>query len=291
MNERALPVTPLLTVDVVVELPSQGVVLVERRNPPHGWALPGGFVDRGEGCEAAAAREVREETGLEVENLKLLGVYSDPARDDRFHTCSVVYSAVAAGPIQAGDDAASARAFARHDLPPSLCFDHGRILADHFAHQDRVRGEDRTRSYGIVVVDASGPRRRYLLLKKRAKSVWEMPKGRANLDEDAEQAARREVLEESGLSGLALEPAFLCRASYDRDPGSARGRKHVLFFLSLLKTPPGMVVLSHEHDDHAWLEATAARERLARSSFVAVVDAVERYARGASSGAGDEPRC
>ena len=126
---------PTPTVDAVIYHPGRGVVLVERRNPPSGWALPGGFVDYGETCEAAAVREVLEETGLTVELTGLLGVYSDPARDPRQHTLSVTYTAVARDPdaLVAGDDAVRA---AFHPLAalPELAFDHAEILKD-FAKQ------------------------------------------------------------------------------------------------------------------------------------------------------------
>ncbi|MBU1228682.1 MAG: NUDIX hydrolase [Proteobacteria bacterium] len=126
------PHTPLLAVDVLVHLPGRGIVLVERRNPPRGWALPGGFVDVGESCEAAAVREMREETGLDVELTALLGVYSDPARDPRGHTASAVYTAQAldAGLLLAGDDAAQAAVFPLDALPP-LAFDHGKIVHEY----------------------------------------------------------------------------------------------------------------------------------------------------------------
>ena len=122
---------PVPTVDVVVYDPAQGVVLIERANPPHGWALPGGFVDYGETVEAAAVREAREETGLEVVLTGLLGVYSDPSRDPRHHTMSVVFQAQAVDPgkLAAGDDAAKARFFLLAGLP-DLAFDHSRILGD-----------------------------------------------------------------------------------------------------------------------------------------------------------------
>jgi len=120
---------PAPTVDVAILLPGDRVVLVERRNPPLGWALPGGFVDYGETLEAAAVREAREETGLEVRLIDLVGCYSDPRRDARQHTISAVYLAVAEGEPVGGDDAARAQAFAWDALPP-LCFDHAEILGD-----------------------------------------------------------------------------------------------------------------------------------------------------------------
>jgi len=122
---------PLPTVDVVIEI-AGGIVLIERRNPPHGWALPGGFVDRGESVEDAARREMREETSLEVTLTALLGVYSDPARDSRGHTISTVFVGRATGTPKADDDAANLGIFSEHDLPSPLVFDHARIVADYF---------------------------------------------------------------------------------------------------------------------------------------------------------------
>lgn len=131
---------PAPTVDVVIFDPARGVVLVERRNLPFGWALPGGFVDYGETCEAAARREAKEETGLDVVLTGLVGVYSDPARDPRGHTLSVVYAAQALDPeaLAAGDDAARALFFPLDALPP-LAFDHGRILGDFMSGIARLR--------------------------------------------------------------------------------------------------------------------------------------------------------
>jgi 8-oxo-dGTP diphosphatase len=117
-------------VDVVIALPGDRVVLVSRRFPPPGWALPGGFVDEGETLEAAAVREAREETGLDVILTDLLYVYSDPRRDPRRHTVSAVYLGRAAGEPAGGDDAAEARAFPWDGLPSPVAFDHGEILAD-----------------------------------------------------------------------------------------------------------------------------------------------------------------
>ncbi|MGB5248650.1 MAG: NUDIX hydrolase [Gammaproteobacteria bacterium] len=133
----ARPQTPLLTVDVVIESTMAGdasVVLVKRANPPLGWALPGGFVDVGETVESAARREVLEETGLVVSGLNLLGVYSDPARDPRGHTASIVFIAQSDGIPLAGDDAAEARWFSLKSLP-GLVFDHAHILRDYQTRQ------------------------------------------------------------------------------------------------------------------------------------------------------------
>jgi len=121
--------TPATAADVAILLPGDRVVLVERRFPPLGWALPGGFVEVGETLEAAAVREAREETGLEVRLVELVGCYSDPRRDARGHSISAVYLGLADGEPRGGDDAAQARAFAWDALPP-LCFDHDEILAD-----------------------------------------------------------------------------------------------------------------------------------------------------------------
>jgi ADP-ribose pyrophosphatase YjhB (NUDIX family) len=122
---------PRSTVDVIIEL-GDGIVLIERKNPPHGWAIPGGFVDDGERVEEAARREMREETSLDVELVELLGVYSDPARDPRGHTISTVYVGRARGTPRADDDAAGIGVFGEHDLPAPIVFDHAHILADYF---------------------------------------------------------------------------------------------------------------------------------------------------------------
>lgn len=121
---------PAPTVDAVILLPGDRVVLVRRANPPHGWALPGGFVDEGERLDLAAAREAREETGLDVTLLEQFHTYSDPARDPRRHTLATVYLATASGEPAGGDDAAEARAFAWDALPSPIVFDHAEILAD-----------------------------------------------------------------------------------------------------------------------------------------------------------------
>ncbi len=122
---------PFPTVDIIIEVEG-GIVLIERKNPPHGWAIPGGFVDYGETVEVAAVREAREETGLVVQLTGLLGVYSDPSRDPRSHTISTVFVASAAGRPVADDDAADAGVFTEDTLPEDIAFDHREILADYF---------------------------------------------------------------------------------------------------------------------------------------------------------------
>lgn len=123
---------PFPTVDIIIELDS-GIVLIERRNEPLGWALPGGFVDYGESLETAAVREAREETSLDISDLRLLGCYSDPTRDKRMHTISTVYIASASGIPCAADDAREVAIFSLDSLPEQLCFDHARILSDYAA--------------------------------------------------------------------------------------------------------------------------------------------------------------
>ncbi|MHB8454606.1 MAG: NUDIX domain-containing protein [Acidiferrobacterales bacterium] len=128
------PVTPLLTADIIIELvdrDNRPIVLIERKNPPYGWALPGGFVDLGERVEKAAVREALEETGLVVRLKQLLGCYSDPARDARGHTASVVYVGEARGEPRAQDDAAGIGLFMPPDFPQVLAFDHTLILQDY----------------------------------------------------------------------------------------------------------------------------------------------------------------
>jgi ADP-ribose pyrophosphatase YjhB (NUDIX family) len=122
---------PFPTVDIIIEVEG-GIVLIERKNPPPGWAIPGGFVDYGETVEAAAIREAREETGLDITLTGLLGVYSDPARDPRHHTISTVFTASAAGMPVADDDAAAAGVFTEDTLPDEIAFDHRKILAEYF---------------------------------------------------------------------------------------------------------------------------------------------------------------
>ncbi len=138
MIEMPRPVTPLIAVDLIIELsdqPGRPIVLIERRNPPHGWALPGGFVDVGETLEQAAVREAREETGLQVRLKALLGCYSNPARDSRGHTVSAVYVAESDGQPKAGDDAGRVSVTDPMTLP-KLAFDHALILSDYRRYRE-----------------------------------------------------------------------------------------------------------------------------------------------------------
>lgn len=135
-----LPRNPYLTVDVIIEIEDenggQGVVMIERKNPPHGWALPGGFVDYGESLEAAAVREAEEETSLEVELIRQFHAYSDPGRDERQHNVTVVFIARAIdGALEARDDARRAGVFCENSLPPEIAFDHADILSDYFSRK------------------------------------------------------------------------------------------------------------------------------------------------------------
>jgi 8-oxo-dGTP diphosphatase len=130
---------PVPTVDIIIELsdrPHRPIVLIERLNPPHGWALPGGFVDYGESVETAARREAQEETGLEVQLIEQFQVYSDPQRDPRQHTLSIVFIAIAKGEPQAGDDAKHLQIFELWQIPANLCFDHDRILREYRNYRD-----------------------------------------------------------------------------------------------------------------------------------------------------------
>jgi 8-oxo-dGTP diphosphatase len=128
------PVTPLLAADTLIELidlPGRPFVLIERANPPYGWAVPGGFVDVGETMEAAAVREAKEEISLDVRLIVLLGIYSNPRRDPRGHTVTACYVAEAHGTPVAADDAKHCGIFTFDDLPDELAFDHALVLEDY----------------------------------------------------------------------------------------------------------------------------------------------------------------
>lgn len=126
---------PTPTVDIIIDIDGR-IVLIRRKNPPYGWALPGGFVDYGEPFETAALREAKEETGLTVSDLAQFHTYSNPDRDVRMHTASTVFTGRATGVPQAGDDAGEAGLFGQDDLP-ELAFDHADILADYFSGRYR----------------------------------------------------------------------------------------------------------------------------------------------------------
>jgi 8-oxo-dGTP diphosphatase len=122
---------PFPTVDIIIEIDG-GIVLIERKNPPPGWAMPGGFVDYGESVERAAVREAKEETCLDVNLIEQFHTYSDPRRDPRHHTLAVVFIATARGTPRGADDARAAKVFFEDGLPTPLAFDHAAILRDYF---------------------------------------------------------------------------------------------------------------------------------------------------------------
>ena len=126
---------PVPTVDIIIEMDPQHILLIKRKNPPWGWAIPGGFVDYGESLEDAAIREAKEETGLDVTIISQMHTYSKPDRDPRHHTISTVFTAKASGKPRAQDDALEIGLFDRDNLPPSLAFDHRLILEDYFQSQ------------------------------------------------------------------------------------------------------------------------------------------------------------
>jgi len=125
---------PIPTVDIIIEFESKGIVLIKRRNPPYGWAIPGGFVDYGESLEEAALREAKEETNLEVELVRQFHTYSAPERDPRHHSISTVYIAKGKGKPKAQDDAVEIGIFSESSLPAEIAFDHRSILKDYFNH-------------------------------------------------------------------------------------------------------------------------------------------------------------
>lgn len=122
---------PKPTVDIIIELPGDHIVLIERKNEPRGFAIPGGFVDEFEWLADAAVREAKEETDLDIEIVELFHVYSNPQRDKRMHTISTVFIAKANGTPKGADDAAHAFACKLEALPEGLVFDHDVILGDY----------------------------------------------------------------------------------------------------------------------------------------------------------------
>ena len=128
------PRNPFCTVDVIIET-EDGVILIKRKNPPSGWAIPGGFVDYGESLEDAVRREAKEETGLDIKLKRQFHTYSDPKRDPRHHTISTIYIATASGKPKAGDDAKEVGIFNKDSLPEEIAFDHRQILEDYFSNK------------------------------------------------------------------------------------------------------------------------------------------------------------
>jgi 8-oxo-dGTP diphosphatase len=136
--------TPLLTVDIIIRYRG-GIVLIERKNAPHGWALPGGFVDIGESLEDAAVRESKEETSLDTRLIKQFHAYSDPRRDSRFHTVSIVFIADGNGILEGKDDAKRADIYSEKELPDDIVFDHRKIIADYYHY---LKSSNRPDSHG-----------------------------------------------------------------------------------------------------------------------------------------------
>ena len=131
-NEIEVHQNPIPTVDIIIEIGSKGIVLINRKNPPYGWAIPGGFVDYGESFEEAAIREAKEETNLHITLVRQFHTYSDPKRDPRHHSVSTVYIAKANGIPKARDDALEIGIFNQSNLPDNIAFDHRSILRDYF---------------------------------------------------------------------------------------------------------------------------------------------------------------
>ena len=128
---------PFVTVDIIIEI-NDKIVLIQRANPPYGWALPGGFVDYGESLETSAIREAKEETSLEVTLKEQFHTYSDPDRDPRHHTVTTVFIGIGAGTPKAADDAKRLDVFTENDLPESIVFDHRKIIDDYFRYRQGV---------------------------------------------------------------------------------------------------------------------------------------------------------
>ena len=131
---------PIPTIDIIIEIKKkngqEGIILIKRKNPPHGWALPGGFVEYGESLEEAAVREAKEETSLDIRLKSQFHTYSDPKRDPRKHTITTVYVATAQGKPRAQDDAIDIGIFTKEEIDFPLAFDHRKIIADHFKQKN-----------------------------------------------------------------------------------------------------------------------------------------------------------
>ncbi|MFH2146120.1 MAG: NUDIX hydrolase [Candidatus Omnitrophota bacterium] len=126
---------PLPAVDIIIEH-KNGIVLIERKNPPYGWAIPGGFVEYNETLEDAAAREAKEETGLDIFSLRQFHSYSGPRRDPRWHTIATVFTAQGRGKLRAATDAGDVGIFDKKNLPQKFAFDHKRIIRDFYCFKD-----------------------------------------------------------------------------------------------------------------------------------------------------------
>jgi 8-oxo-dGTP diphosphatase len=132
---------PLVTVDIIIEIDG-GIVLIERMNPPFGWALPGGFVDYGESLESSAVRETKEETSLDIQLKEQFHTYSTPDRDPRHHTITTVFIAYATGTPKPADDAKNLGLFKEDNLPEPIVFDHNKIIRDYFLYKKGAHRKD-----------------------------------------------------------------------------------------------------------------------------------------------------
>jgi len=128
---------PRITADIIIELEDRGIVLIKRKNPPVGWALPGGFLDYGESLEDCAIREAKEETSLDIELKGQFHTYSTLDRDPRWHTVTMVFVATSSGVPKASTDASEIEVFKRNKIPKDLVFDHNKILEDYFKAKDK----------------------------------------------------------------------------------------------------------------------------------------------------------
>lgn len=184
---------PIPTVDIIIEMGRGKIVLIQRKNPPLGWALPGGFVDYGESLEAAALREAREETSLDVTLVRQMHTYSDPLRDPRRHTLSTVFIARAQGTPRAGDDARDIGVFDSRTLPSPLAFDHQRILADYYKQSE----EGRTMKTTPVGINGRIREKTPEEIDQRIRKVHRLLKQRIPAD------TRIAIILGTGLGGLA----------------------------------------------------------------------------------------